>query len=49
VGIGIRIDRDSATARHSPPLLGEHSEDVLRDVLDYGDAEIERLRRDKII
>ena len=49
VGIGIRIDRDAATARHSPPLLGEHSEDVLRDVLDYGDAEIERLRRDKII
>jgi len=31
-----------------PPLLGEHTEEVLRGI-GYGDAEIEALKRDKVI
>jgi crotonobetainyl-CoA:carnitine CoA-transferase CaiB-like acyl-CoA transferase len=30
--------------RTPPPLLGEHTEDVLKRLLGKGDAEIERLR-----
>jgi crotonobetainyl-CoA:carnitine CoA-transferase CaiB-like acyl-CoA transferase len=32
-----------------PPRLGEHSEDILRELLDYNDARIEALRRQAII
>jgi crotonobetainyl-CoA:carnitine CoA-transferase CaiB-like acyl-CoA transferase len=49
VGIGIRIDGSAATARRMPPRLGEHSEDILRELLDYNDARIEALRRQAII
>jgi crotonobetainyl-CoA:carnitine CoA-transferase CaiB-like acyl-CoA transferase len=28
----------------APPLVGEHTDEILREVLGYGDAEIERLR-----
>jgi crotonobetainyl-CoA:carnitine CoA-transferase CaiB-like acyl-CoA transferase len=33
----------------TPPLLGEHTRDVLRDVLGMGEAEIETLRRERVI
>lgn len=49
VGIGMRIDGDAATARRLPPRLGEHSEDILRELLDYNDARIEELCRQDII
>jgi len=32
-----------------PPLLGQHTEEVLRDVLMLSDAQIEQLRSNKII
>jgi crotonobetainyl-CoA:carnitine CoA-transferase CaiB-like acyl-CoA transferase len=36
--------------RHgTPPLLGEHTGEVLRDVLGMGEVEIETLRREKVI
>jgi len=49
VGIGMRIDGDAATARRLPPRLGEHSEDILRELLDYNDARIDELRRQEVI
>jgi crotonobetainyl-CoA:carnitine CoA-transferase CaiB-like acyl-CoA transferase len=49
MGVGIRIDGDAATARCLPPRLGEHSEDILRGLLDYNDARIEELRRLEVI
>jgi len=49
MGIGIRIDGNAATARHMPPRLGEHSEDILRELLDYNDVRIEELRRLEVI
>jgi crotonobetainyl-CoA:carnitine CoA-transferase CaiB-like acyl-CoA transferase len=36
--------------RHgTPPLLGEHTREVLGDVLGMGESEIEALRRDRVI
>ena len=35
--------------RTAPPLLGEHTDEVLRDVLGRGDAQIEALRADGVI
>ena len=31
------------------PLLGEHTTEIMRDVLGYGDAEIEAARREGAI
>jgi crotonobetainyl-CoA:carnitine CoA-transferase CaiB-like acyl-CoA transferase len=32
-----------------PPLLGQHTKEVLRDVLGMKDAEIDRLAAEKIV
>ena len=32
-----------------PPTLGQHTDEILRDVLKLGPAEIARLRTDKIV
>src|ERR1035437_6105339 len=49
VGLGIRIEGASSKPRRRPPLLGEHSEEVLREILGYDDAKLEELRRQDII
>lgn len=43
VGMPIKLS-DSSVAITPPPLLGEHTEEVLRDVLHLSDAEIAALR-----
>ncbi len=40
----LRLSGTPVTYRHHPPLLGEHTEEVLRGVLGVDDAELERLR-----
>ncbi len=49
VGIGIGVDGSSASYRLPPPRLGEHTDEVLRGLLDYDDARIAQLRSHKII
>ena len=49
VGLGIAVDGSSATYRLPPPRLGEHTEQVLADLLHYDNAAIERLRSAKVI
>ena len=44
VGLGIRVDGAEAGIRIAPPLLGEHTESVLRDLLGYDGARIAALR-----
>ena len=44
----------SATPVHAagglpPPLLGQHTEEVLREVLSYSDAQLSELKNAKVI
>lgn len=45
----IRFSKTSIEYTHAPPVLGQHTDEVLRDVLGLGDAEIEQLRRARAI
>jgi crotonobetainyl-CoA:carnitine CoA-transferase CaiB-like acyl-CoA transferase len=49
VGLGIRVDESSETYRSPPPALGEHTDEVLRELLGLGTDEIGQLREQNII
>jgi crotonobetainyl-CoA:carnitine CoA-transferase CaiB-like acyl-CoA transferase len=44
----IRLSRTPARHR-TPPLLGQHTAEVLRDLLGMGETEIEALQRESVI
>jgi crotonobetainyl-CoA:carnitine CoA-transferase CaiB-like acyl-CoA transferase len=48
VGLGIGVDGSNASYRTPPPLLGEHTDEVLSD-LGYDSTAIDALRREKVI
>jgi formyl-CoA transferase/CoA:oxalate CoA-transferase len=48
VGVPFKLAATPATIRSAPPLLGEHSEEILAE-LGYEPAAIERLRADGVI
>jgi len=43
VGTGILLDRESALARSAPPALGEHTDEVLGELLGLSDGERQEL------
>ena len=43
-GLPVKYSETPAAVRRPPPLLGEHTEEVLAEVLGYGVAELEGLR-----
>ncbi len=45
----LRLSATPVTYRHSPPVLGSNTEDVLREVLDLDEEAIKQLRSNKII
>ncbi len=45
----LRFSGTPVSYRHPPPVLGEHTNDVLRDVLDLDDAELALLKETGII
>jgi crotonobetainyl-CoA:carnitine CoA-transferase CaiB-like acyl-CoA transferase len=49
VGLGIAVDDSSSSYRLPPPRLGEHTDQVLREWLGYGESTLGRLRNDKVI
>jgi len=49
LGIPFRFSDTPASIRRAPPLLGQHTEAVLRDELGLSDARINALRTEKII
>lgn len=49
LGIPFRFSDTPAGIRRAPPLLGQHTEAILREELDFSDARINALRAEKII
>jgi formyl-CoA transferase len=40
---------DSPTEVTAPPLLGQHTREVLKEVLDYSDEQVDTLEREDIV
>ena len=49
IGIPFRFSATPASVRRAPPTLGQHTEQVLRDLLEVSDARIAELRAAKVI
>lgn len=45
----IRMSETPTSYRHSPPLLGQHTDEVLRDIGEFSESEIGELREQGII
>ncbi|HTQ12968.1 MAG TPA: CaiB/BaiF CoA-transferase family protein [Rhizomicrobium sp.] len=45
----LRLERTPPQYRNAPPLLGQHTDDVLRDVLGLEPVEIARLRESRVL
>jgi len=49
IGNPINLSETPVSYRRPPPSLGQHTDEVLKDVLGMGDAELQRLRADGLI
>ena len=48
VGTGIHIDGEANVPRQAPPRLGEHGDEILRDLLGYSDRRLNALKNSGI-
>jgi crotonobetainyl-CoA:carnitine CoA-transferase CaiB-like acyl-CoA transferase len=49
VGIPVKFSETPGEITIPPPLLGQHTEEVLRELLNLTSAEIEQLRKDGVL
>jgi crotonobetainyl-CoA:carnitine CoA-transferase CaiB-like acyl-CoA transferase len=49
VGNPLKFSETPLEYKQAPPLLGEHTVEVLRNVLGIGDAEIQRLTKQGVV
>ena len=49
LGVPIKLSGTPGRVRTAPPVLGQHTASILREDLGMADADIERLRRQKVI
>jgi len=49
IGSPIRFSETPVRYRRAPPRLGQHTDEVLREVLDIGEAEIRSLRAERVL
>ncbi|KAJ3054236.1 hypothetical protein HK097_002352 [Rhizophlyctis rosea] len=48
-GIPVKYGHTKPSIRLPPPMLGQHTKEVLRDVLGYEEGRVEELRRGGIV
>ena len=49
VGIPVKFSETPGEIRRHAPLLGEHTEEILREFAGYGDEEIRRLQQEGVV
>jgi CoA:oxalate CoA-transferase len=48
-GIPVKLSNTPGSVELPPPTLGQHTEEILTQVLKYPRAELEKLRKEKVI
>jgi crotonobetainyl-CoA:carnitine CoA-transferase CaiB-like acyl-CoA transferase len=48
-GFPLQMAENPSSLRLPPPRLGEHSAEILKDLLGYGDEDLSALSDDKVI
>lgn len=48
-GIPVKFSDTKPTIRLAPPMLGQHTTEVLKEVLGYSEARIRELKRTRVI
>lgn len=48
-GVPIKLSRSRGSVRRHPPLLGEHTEEVLKELLGVSDAELAALHEEEVV
>ena len=49
IGVPVKFGSNGTKKMTVPPMLGEHTDQILRDVLGYADGEITRMRKEKVV
>ncbi len=48
-GVPVKLSRTPGSVELPPPTLGQHTEEILTGLLGYSKADVERLRKEKVV
>ncbi|HYB20790.1 MAG TPA: CoA transferase, partial [Thermodesulfobacteriota bacterium] len=48
-GVPVKLSQTPGAVELPPPMLGQHTEEILTGVLGYSKAEVEKLKKEKIL